>query len=403
MRILQVLHGWPPSRMGGTGLYVDALTRALGQANHSARVIAPKRGFPSKIEAVRHADIEGWLLLTPPATTWAAGWRRAKGLQPWRALLQEWRPNVVHLHHLSGLPMNLLGVAKEQGVRTVLTLHDYALPCPRGQLVNQHRHPCEGPSPSRCSPCVFGEKGTLRTRLDKRRIRERFAAVQAVFSAADVVLSPSEDLATRMTGFGFARPTLCELPILQAPIPVVEPGVGPLRFLFASAMIPTKGPHLSLDAFAQLPLGPTLTIAGPSMRYDGDTGFVARLEAKAANTPNVRLAGAIDPAQVPRLLADHDVLLLPSIWPENSPLIVREAAAAGLRVIASRAGGAGELCPSATLIDPTDPRALLGAMADAVERGRGRAPTVQSKTPKEHALWLLENAYSFTTGYTGHI
>ena len=41
MRVAHVLHGWPPEEMGGTGLYVDALARALASLGHEVAIVHP--------------------------------------------------------------------------------------------------------------------------------------------------------------------------------------------------------------------------------------------------------------------------------------------------------------------------------------------------------------------------
>jgi glycosyltransferase involved in cell wall biosynthesis len=381
--------------MGGTGLYVDALSRALGAAGHTVGVVAPDRGLLPRIIETQADGLEGWRLITPPSLSWAGGWSRTSGLGVWRDLIRTWRPDVVHVHHLSGLPMGLLRTARDLGVHTVMTLHDYALPCARGQLVDRHLAPCPGPEPTRCAPCVFGPSaaGGIRGRRAQQRIRRRMEAAREAMDAADQLLSPSTDLAQRMERFGLRRPDRYALPILRPPAPLVEPANGPVRFLFASALIPTKGPDRVLDAFEQLPAGPTLTVAGPAMPYDGDTVYGRDLAARGRAMTGVTWAGSVPPDGVPALLARHDVLVLPSIWPENSPLIVREAVAAGLRVIAGAEGGVAEFAPHATLVGPTDDAALLTAMKTEVTRGRGRAAPIPSQTPAQHAVWLVENVY----------
>ena len=310
---------------------------------------------------------------------------------------------MVHVHHLSGLPFDLLPTARDMGVRTVLTLHDYALPCARGQLVDRQLTPCQGPAPERCAPCLFGPSAAqgLRARLAQRRVDLRSEQVVRVFAAADHLLSPSTDLANRMASLGLRKPQTASLPILRTPRPVVEPPAGPVRFLFASAVIPTKGPHRVLDAFARLPTGPTLTLAGPVVPYDGDPTYGERLSGQAQDTPNVTWAGAVPPDEVPSLLAAHDVLVLPSIWPENSPLIVREAAAAGLRIIAGKPRGVAELAPTARLVSPGDEAGLLDAMIAEARRGRGRNTPIPSDTPQTHAQWLLNHAYAADGGHKG--
>jgi glycosyltransferase involved in cell wall biosynthesis len=91
-------------------------------------------------------------------------------------------------------------------------------------------------------------------------------------------------------------------------------------------------------------------------------------------------------------MAAHDVLLLPSIWPENSPLVVREATAIGMGVIASVEGGTGELAPHAQRVD-TDAD-LLAAMQAATTAGRVRHPRQAWPTVTDHVQTLLSSAYS---------
>ncbi len=423
--ILLALHGWPPEAMGGAGLYVRGLARALRARGREVAVIAAAPGPSAAVERrVSDDGIPGWILLAPPLTRWEQTWEQPARAALLPGLLDRLRPRVLHVHHLSGLPWSLVLAARERGARTVLTLHDYALPCARGQLVNRERKLCPGPSPERCARCLSDQLGLnpataaagrlleraprLR-RLARRalgalprgeaaeaRMRSRNMALQDVLSSCDVVLSPSDDLAGRFQAMGLGRPRRCELPLL-GPVPVAgDPGEGPLRLLFASALIPTKGPERLLSAFARLPPGAaTLTLAGPAPAFDGDPGFADRLVGRARATPGVRVLGEVAPERMGALLAEHDVLVLPSLWPENSPLVVREATAAGLRVIVSEQGGAAELAPAARQVsNELDNLAdLEQALQQEIQRGRGRVPAARWPTPDEHADWLIQEVY----------
>lgn len=425
MRVALALHGWPPRRMGGTGLYVEALAGALVELGQEVSLLAPGPAARAIIEWVPCIPgTRAALLGAPPLQRWEQTWT-----QPGRAsLLDAWLdaagPDVLHIHHLSGLPWSLPARARARGVRTVLTLHDYALPCGRGQLVDQALRPCPGPEPTRCARCLSEQLGltpararagrllerlpTLRRlarrslgRLrpgggDEARIMARNTALHDVLRHTDVLLSPSEDLARRFQAMGLGHPDRCELPLI-GPVPVApDPGSGPLRLLFASALLPTKGPDRLLAAFARLPPGAaTLTLAGPTPDFDGRPGFAADLRAVADRTPGVRWVGEVPPERMPALLAEHDVLVLPSTWPENSPLVVREATAAGLRVIVGAAGGAGELAPEARRVpsDPEDEIELYHTLQAEIQHGRGRLSPRRWPTALEHARWLLESIY----------
>jgi len=194
-----------------------------------------------------------------------------------------------------------------------------------------------------------------------------------------------------MGEMGFPTPDICPLPLVSPATPPAPQEDGPTRFLFASSVIPTKGPQQLLQAFERLPPGPTLTIAGHAPSFDGHPDFAAQLKTAAARNPNIQWLGPIPTVDVPALMARHDVLVLPSIWPENSPLVVREATAAGLRVVASKHGGAAELAPSAALVPPGDVAALTTALEAEVARGRTRNAPQIWQTPREHAEWLLKH------------
>ena len=87
------------------------------------------------------------------------------------------------------------------------------------------------------------------------------------------------------------------------------------------------------------------------------------------------------------------MLVLPSLWPENSPLIVREATAAGLPVITTTVGGARELAGDATLVPPGDEDALTEALHRETQRGRRRLPPRRWPTPDAHADALISGVY----------
>ncbi|MFT5683386.1 MAG: glycosyltransferase involved in cell wall biosynthesis [Myxococcota bacterium] len=412
-----MLHGWPASDMGGTGLYVASLSAALAEAGHDVIAVVPGVGPLGIIEGAGHVRLQA-----PTPTRFEETWRRRELDGLFAAWLRRWAPDVVHIHHLSGLSIGLIAVARRAGVRVVLTLHDYALPCARGQLIDRDLRPCPGPTPPRCAVCLTehlrldplsGAVGGLLRRWPAlrraarsqvaalappphatARITDRMRSVSAALSKVDVLLSPSADLAARFLSLGLPTPRVFSLPLIRAVPPAPAAPAGPVRFLFASSVIPTKGPHLLAEAFSRLPPGAArLTIVGPAPPMDGQPDFVAQLDAQLAAIPDAQRRPAVDAAAIPALLANHDVLVLPSLWPENSPLIVREAAAAGLVLIVSQQGGAGELAPQARRIPAGDVSALTQALAAEVSAGRRRVPPAIWLTPSQHVDWLIREVY----------
>lgn len=424
LSVLLLLHGWPAEEQGGTGLYVGALADALAAQGHRVSTLAPVPGDagrrPRIVPLPARPDTEAWGIAQPAAQRFEDTWRRPDS----DALLAGWlhhrAPDVVHVHHLAHGSFGWPAVARRGGAAVVMTLHDYLLPCARGQLVDRDLSPCPGPQPARCAACLgehlhldplaaaararlaslpaVAARGRALLREPPRdgalRTADRLAAARHLLRQPHRLLSPSRDLADRFTRFGLRTPTVFPLPLLREIAPAAPPPPGPVRFLFASSLIPTKGPHLLLEAFARLPPGAaTLTLVGPAPPFDGAPDFHRRLAERAAETPGAELRDAVPADRIEALLHAHDVLVLPSTWPENSPLVVREADAAGLRLVVPQQGGAGELAPDARRVPGGDLDALTEALRQEVTQGRGRRVGGHWDRPATHAARLVREIY----------
>ena len=63
--------------------------------------------------------------------------------------------NVAHVHHLTGMSVDSLDALREAHIPVVLTLHDYWLMCPRGQMWNRREESCERVEPHRRCECLI--------------------------------------------------------------------------------------------------------------------------------------------------------------------------------------------------------------------------------------------------------
>lgn len=116
-----------------------------------------------------------------------------------------------------------------------------------------------------------------------------------------------------------------------------------LRVAYIGTLAPHKGVHVLLEAWARIDPARRakgkIEVYGPKSHYPG---YVRHLETlcQAAGT---RLAGGLAAAEVQVALAGIDVLVVPSVWYENSPLIILEALATRTPLIVSDLGGMAEL------------------------------------------------------------
>jgi len=119
------------------------------------------------------------------------------------------------------------------------------------------------------------------------------------------------------------------------------------RLLYAGQMIPQKGVHTAIAAFAVLAQEPgletlTFTLAGGGMDADYEKKLRA-LPAELGVAGRVQFLGRVPRADLARVYAEHDVLVFPSEWDEPFAITPLEAMASGLAVVGTVTGGSGEL------------------------------------------------------------
>ncbi len=162
----------------------------------------------------------------------------------------------------------------------------------------------------------------------------------------DLFLAPSETMADAFSKFGIPEGRL-----VRCGQGIDRSAFGPsswrrqpiLRLGFAGSLLPSKAPHVLLEAAARLPPGTvTVDILGAGTTYHGDDSYKNTL-APLMRQPFVRQHGAVPHSEVPRHLAALDALVVPSVWIENAPFVIKEAFAAGVPVVASALGGMAEL------------------------------------------------------------
>ncbi len=143
---------------------------------------------------------------------------------------------------------------------------------------------------------------------------------------------------------------------IEAPATVRRNSVKKLIFLARLHM--DKGLAEALSACRQLPETCHLNVFGPGT---SDTDF-----SLFDGHPNATYGGVLDPAEVPRVLSEHDLLLFPSyMGREGYPGSILEAFQCGLPVVAARWGGVAELVEheeSGLLVEPRSATALKAAI-----------------------------------------
>ena len=177
-------------------------------------------------------------------------------------------------------------------------------------------------------------------RLRERDLRERLLPVVYRF------LAPSRFLRDRFLEWGIPPEKIQHerAGIDTQPFRDVErTQADSLRISFIGTLAPHKGVHVLIDAWESLPAELRarggLEVYGPLAH---NPGYVRYLQASAGRT-GAKIAGELRRAEVNGVLARTDVLVVPSVWYENSPLIILEALATHTPLIVSDLGGMAEL------------------------------------------------------------
>jgi glycosyltransferase involved in cell wall biosynthesis len=394
MRILLLSHGLPPDSVGGVEQHVDGLARALVAAGHQVEIFA-RANLPGVAQGQWLLQADGNPRITRVAYRWEqvgeliAIYRApvmAAAMQHFLAAraAEGHHFDVVHVHHLTGLSTELLAVLRAAGLPVVLTLHDYWLFCPRGQMFHHRGERCETASITRCGECL---QATFPHWLQPGNRDGEVARVHAnalsTLAEPDLLVVPSGRAIAPFVELGVAADRFVVVEngvdterLLQ--LPPAPPHDGPLRLGYLGTVMPSKGLHVLLAALARLPAGTaTLRIHGNVVPYHGDEGYANRCFAPLQPGAGVTYAGPYGLGELPALLAGIDVLAAPALWHEAFGLTVREALAAGRPVLVSRVGGLQDAVidgEQGLVLPPGDVGAWAAAIAGlAADRGRLQA------------------------------
>jgi len=163
-----------------------------------------------------------------------------------------------------------------------------------------------------------------------------------VFDHVNLFVAPSPALAREFERLGIPPDRLRVSDYGMPPLPRRPPRPrGPrLAIGFVGTLVWHKGAHVLLEALRRLPPDRvSLTLLGDPEAFPG---YTRALRAAARGLP-VTFAGPFEGARTSDVYAALDVLVVPSLWPENSPLVIHEAFQAGVPVVAARVGGIPDL------------------------------------------------------------
>ena len=418
MRVLHAIHDFLPRHRAGSEIYAFELVRELSR-RADVFVLAAEYEPSVPHGTIRWRSYEG-LVVIEIVNNWQfrrfdETYQSERINAQLRHVLDATCPDVLHVHNLLNLSFDLPSIAKQRGIATVATLHDYTLVCPSGgQRVHvAEAHVCDSIDADRCARCFAqsplagqmraakmarGVTGSLIARTGRAAfkiapvlarsmlktfngpeinggdVRRRLGYARQVFESIDLFVAPSRSLAEEY----------CKLGLAPDRVQVSDYGFRPpsryraagetggsargerLRIGFVGTLVWHKGVHVLLEAVQRLQGQYEVHIHGDSTVFPD---YVAALRKAATGLPVV-FAEGFDRDRVDDVYEGLDLLVVPSLWPENSPLVIHEAFLHHVPVVAARVGGVPELVGdgiNGLLYEPFDPGSLAASLQRLID------------------------------------
>jgi len=360
LKILICSNLFPPYVLGGAELIAYKQAKVLKALGHDVRIFCGRVGGnmirPYRIRVEKDEFHKTQVSLSPrdiSGDLW--DFHNQKITQEFSRVLEGFSPDIVHFHNLVGLSVRMIDECYNRRIPTVLTLHDYWGVCFKNTMLKNDGSVCMkgGFDCLDCKETLLGQP-PLPSPV-------RNSHILLSLNKVDRFIAPSHYLAERYAANGIPREK----------ISVIQNGIDLERFkavqkkndMLTLGFIGYLGKHKGVEFLLR-----SLTLLDDIEKVrllvvgDGEeAGCLKSLCRELGLDRFVTFYGFMENERIPEIYKKIDVLVVPSVWPENSPVTITEAMASGIPVIASEIGGIGELVEDGVtgfLVPPKDPRAL---------------------------------------------
>ena len=381
MKVIQVPFCFYPEKVGGTEIYVEALSKNLLQRGVEIIIAAPSENNQSywhqQIPVRRYAISSQ---VSNLRELYGEGDRL--GVIEFSKLLDTEKPDLVHLHAFTrGVSLSLVKEAKKRNISVIFTYHTPTVSCQRGTLLHWGNKICDGKiNVNKCTSCtlqscglnkpsasicgcippligkIFGIRnmnGGIYTALRMTELVQlRQNTFDTFMSEVDYIVAVCNWVKNVLVTnhvpdnkITVSRQGLCCQAVSTIPNQINNDNTNheTLKIAFIGRLHPTKGIHILIEALQlDLQLTVTLDIYGISQEQE-ISEYQKQLLTLTQNDSRISFKPAITAEKVVNTLMNYDLLAVPSQCLETGPLVVLEAFAAKVPVIGSNLGGIAEL------------------------------------------------------------
>ncbi|WP_160153826.1 glycosyltransferase family 4 protein [Microbulbifer sp. ALW1] len=373
--IMFVSHGHPKYMKGGAEVASWNLFSLLKSAGYNCLYVARTDSIPQQgsnlnriapDQVLFHSSINDWFNLTASDT---------KNLRDClKEITDEFKPDLIHIHHYAHIGIEIFRLFKQLSpqAKVVFTVHEYMAIClHNGQMVKSGTlELCENALEADCHRC-FPQHTAPDFFLRKQYIQDQFDCV-------DHFVSPSAFLAKRYIEWGLPESKFSVIENVlteQQRLPPRELVAGEKRnrFAFFGQINPYKGVDVLLEALVLIPQSIRshlrIDIHGANLDHQRPDFKDKILKTIEKLDDCVVLRGQYEPHELQSLMNETDWVIIPSIWWENSPVVIQEAISFGRPLIGSNIGGMKEKIEgkAGLTFEARNASALAKAIVEATE------------------------------------
>jgi len=420
MHILKIIHGYPPNYNAGSEVYSQSICNELSK-HHKVSVFTREENPYAPCFSIREQKVNHNLTLyfvnNPQGKD---GYRHKQMDDNFVELMKQIKPDIAHIGHINHLSTGLIDELNKRNIPIVYTLHDFWLMCPRGQFLTRsigkenNLQLCEKQEDNKCATDCYKVYFSGKEENENKEIEywsswvhQRMMETKTIINKVDLFIAPSNYLRNRfINDFGIPENKIVYLDygfpteyLTQTEKSKAETNY---TFGYIGTHIPAKGVNLLIEAFQQIEENASLKIFG---RTSGQS--TNALKEFAENSKNkIEFAGEyINHNLANDVFSKVDCIVVPSIWGENSPLVIHEAQSCKVPVITADFGGMKEYVEhkvNGLLFEHRNTKALAQQMKWAVSNRekmkkfgeKGYLHSIDGSVPNiEEHCQELENMY----------
>lgn len=380
MKIILTVHQFLPDFSTGTEILTFDTARELQKRGHRVEVWT---GFPASVEPDEPKKFDQYTYDGIPVQRFFQHYGQPLPLykvfeyeynnvffsELFNKFLRARKPDLVHSFHMGNLSAALISECVKLNIPTVFTATDFWFVCPKCQLRQADNSFCDGPDTSGVNCLAHMVNRNYLNLMPDWLVKifvwaarqswwpekqylplicaivSRPAFLKKVINNIDRVLVPTCLMQKTLLKHGLELNRIRYLPYginlnNMDKYPLKSPGEK-LRLGFIGTLAEHKGAHVLLEAVRLLPDIPLeVYIYG---KLDEVPEYTVRLKEIAGDDKRIHFRGTFPNHEIGLVFSQLDCLVVPSIWYENTPLVIYSAQATNTPVIATDLSGMAEV------------------------------------------------------------